>query len=209
MQEHSRTTKTVQVLSVQGTSKPKPVRHITTHIRILSVPPKEMFTCTVANLTSLSTIPKQQRTYSRDKETTHVLKQETLHVLTSRKNKQCQTRTQMSQTHDKRHSVLTQRKRRCTRSRKNEQCQTKVTCGRSLGLADRIPGTLFAIFPIGNFLIKSCSTLLYTHTHTHTLMQRCEMNVMLMLLCMNGSCGADEDVVGVDGAVVVMVLMVV
>ena len=40
-------------------------------------------------------------------------------------------------------------------------------------------------------------------------MQRCEMNVMLMLLCMNGSCGADEDVVGVDGAVVVMVLMVV
>ena len=92
----------------------------------------------------------------------------TLHVLTSRKNKQCQTRTQMSQTHDKRHSVLTQRKRRCTRSHKNEQCQTKVTCGRSLGLADRIPGTLFAIFPIGNFLIKSCSTLLYTHTHTHT-----------------------------------------
>ena len=34
-------------------------------------------------------------------------------------------------------------------------------------------GTLFAIFHIGNFLIKSCSTLLYsthtnTHTHTHT-----------------------------------------
>ena len=38
----------------------------------------------------------------------------------------------------------------------------KATRGRSLGLTDRIPGTLFAIFPIGNFIIKFCFTLLYT-----------------------------------------------